>query len=732
MVGVASLGWVGVLDGLRWVAVVAAGAALGAALGLAAVRWRWPVLLTSAAAVVVLLVAGPAAAVPGRALAGVLPTPSSTVAVLAGALRSWKELLTLPAPVQPGAGSGAVLVAPLVVALVAGAVVTAGVQQRRAWWVALLPAPAVLVVTALLGTDQPLAPALRGAALVVGSLAWASWRRDRSSSPAGTPAAPAARSWRRPVGAAALLALGAVGGVLAAPAVGASTPRLVLRDALTPPFDPASYPSPLAAYRHYVKDLRDQTVFEVTGLPQGARLRLAVMDAYDGTVWDVAGSAPSPGSGRWVPLAGEAPSGATVRLGVVDRGYSGVWLPTTGDVTDVRFTGPRAAALQQGLHYDSAAQVAVTSAGLAPGDGYTVRAEPVTAITLTQLLADPRAATAPAATTALPAPATVPTGVGAFAAEHAGDGSAAQRAQGLATALQQGFFSHGLEGDAASRAGHGAGRLASMLASDQMIGDDEQYAALMALAARQVGLSSRVVMGFAPQAAGGRGGGGGAVTVTGGDVRAWTEVDVQGVGWVAVDATPDPSRVPQPQSARPRSVPEPQVQPQQEPAPQPQQPQARSTDTDQPDRDRSAGGLPWGSIAAGGAPVLLVVLLSGGLVLTKALRQRRRRTRGDGAQRMVGAWEELVDTARDLGAAPPVRATRREAAAVLPPEQRAAATALAERVDAGAFAPRQPSEPEVTGTWSELDELLGHLRAGTSRRRRLWARVTPRSLWRRR
>ena len=71
-----------------------------------------------------------------------------------------------------------------------------------------------------------------------------------------------------------------------APAAPAS-PRYVLRDVVIPPFDVRAYPSPLQSFRGYVRDFADEPLFTVSGLPSGARVRLATMDAYSGTVYNV-------------------------------------------------------------------------------------------------------------------------------------------------------------------------------------------------------------------------------------------------------------------------------------------------------------------------------------------------------------------------------------------------------------------------------------------------------------
>ena len=80
---------------------------------------------------------------------------------------------------------------------------------------------------------------------------------------------------------------------------GAESRRFILREQTDPPFDPRAYPSPLAGFRRYkdvLKDrrgLKERTLFTVAGMPSDARIRMAVLDAYDGAVWCVSGSGTS-------------------------------------------------------------------------------------------------------------------------------------------------------------------------------------------------------------------------------------------------------------------------------------------------------------------------------------------------------------------------------------------------------------------------------------------------------
>ena len=70
----------------------------------------------------------------------------------------------------------------------------------------------------------------------------------------------------------------------------ASPHRLILRDTYNPPLSPYDYTSPLSSMRSYIKDHRDDTLLTITNLPAGTPVRLAVMDWFDGSVWNLSDS----------------------------------------------------------------------------------------------------------------------------------------------------------------------------------------------------------------------------------------------------------------------------------------------------------------------------------------------------------------------------------------------------------------------------------------------------------
>nr|WP_276499902.1 transglutaminase-like domain-containing protein [Agromyces luteolus] len=336
----------------------------------------------------------------------------------------------------------------------------------------------------------------------------------------------------------------------------------------------------------------------------------------------------------------------------------------------------------------------------------------------------------------MPTVENLPDVVAAKAEEFAGEApSPIEQLRNVERALKTtGFLSHGLASDAvASRAGHGADRLIELFTRSRMVGDEEQYAAAMALMARHLGYPSRVVMGYAPEVPEG----GGTVEVLGGDVTAWVEVPFEGVGWVAFHPTPDNVDVPQEQTPKPKSEPQPQVR--QPPRAEQAQDELLTTteidDTDDEDRDRPFQ-LPawaWIVIASIGVPAALLLLP----MLVVAIAKRRRRAirhRGTADRRVAGAWEELVDRYAELGFEPPEQSSRLQTARSLErqlDEQglgdvriagRAPLSAIAATVDRDVFGGEDLESASVDRRWTEADAAAAAVAAAAGRMRRFVAR----------
>ncbi len=723
------------------------GALVGLALAFLGARFRWSVLTLAAATLGAYFLFGGALALPGTAIAGVVPTLETLQALALGAVTSWKGLLTVTPPVDAFLE---LLVVPYLSTLVAAVLSgSLALRARRPAW-ALLPAAVLLIGVILLGTAETVQPLVQGIVFGVVALTWTAWRRAgaradalRSTSGGGELDRPEAGRLRarRVRNAAAMLGAAALVTAFAAPVLSPATHRHVLRDVVEPPLDLNEYPSPLVGFRKYVKDLEEEVLFTVTGLPDDGRLRLATLDAYTGTVIDVAGGSPGgpTGSGSFgrvgesIPAPSDAaPTDGTAEVTVEVAEYRGVWVPALGRPTEVRFVGSRAADLQGSLYLNPESGVVLSTEGLAEGDRYTVAAD---------LLADPsddELARLPFASLQLPGSLSVPQSVGSLAETFTSDASGgAERVAALASDLAAGgVFSNGLDGEPPSRAGHGSDRIDTLLTGREMVGDDEQFAVAMTLMARSLGIPARVVMGFYPGEDTPKDGD--TYSIRGTDVHAWVEVAYQDEGavrWVAYEPTPDEDQPPQDQDPRSQSEPEPQVlqepPPPEEPAEAPLQPIPEAAEDETTDQE----GIPWGQylryVVVVGVPLALVLAPFVLIALAKARRRKRRLAASAPVDRVSGGWREVVDTAVDLGAPVLASATRRETARDL--EERypeAGAVVVAERADAAVFGAGEPSDAEVTAFWAEVDRLVSDMSRSVGRWQRLRGRFSPRSLTR--
>ncbi|MEN0129951.1 MAG: transglutaminase domain-containing protein, partial [Brevundimonas sp.] len=723
VLGVALAPLVAVYGGRVAVPAIAGGLLLGAGLALLGAARGWSAISVVAGVVATYFVAGGALAAPSTTVAGVVPTLDTLRVLARGLGSSWQQMLTLQPPVG---SSGALLVPPYVLALV-GSAAAVGIALRArgaaAASAALVPVLVVAAV-AVLGTRHPTVPPMTtGVVLLVVLLPWASWRAGLLRV-------------RRFVSLGLIAALGVVAAVAGAPAVVGETPRLVVRDEIVPPFDPRAYPSPLSAFRQFVKEGKKTTLFTVTGLPAQSRIRLATLDRYDGVVWNVAGDGTADSSGEFRRVGGtiDAPSRgvpATVRVAV--DGLTGVWLPTVGEPTSLDVADPTAAA---GLRFNDATQAAVLTGGVHDGLTYSMD------VVVPRVPTDKEVGRATGQDVTLPVDSGVPDIVATTAADVARDaGTPVQVARALSQWLtDDGYFSNGLTGQADSLSGHGADRMSSLLGGKLMVGDGEQYASAMALMARAMGLPSRVVLGFVPQATAAKGK---PLAVTGDDISAWVEIAFSGYGWVPFDATPPREQTPE-QSEQPNpSDPQPQVV--QPPPPPPDAVKPPDDDTEQPSPQAPPSAqddMPrWREVVIiGGAVTAPLLLLALPFIVVGALKARRRRKRRrsrDVTSRVAGGWDEVLDAAVDLRRPVLAHATRRESARALDdafadtdaqPEVASSVHELARAADRAAFASRPPTAAEAAAYWADVDTAVRAMRRGVGWRRRTWARLSLASL----
>ena len=251
----------------------------------------------------------------------------------------------------------------------------------------------------------------------------------------------------------------------------------------------------------------------------------------------------------------------------------------------------------------------------------------------------------------------------------------------------------------------------------------EQFAGSLAILARAAGIPSRVVIGFLPGVATEDG-----FEVTTKDMHAWTEVFLDPLGWVAFDPTPSgaPGAAPVP-TPNASASPTPSASTPASATPQPS-PSATST-APAPEAGGGAGVLPgWVAGVAGAA--LLAAVPSG---LRQGRRWARLRPLGDPAVDAENAWDEVRDTALDLGRSWPDGTPRQVAAEVagwLDPAAAAAIVELGHRVELARFAPTAGADVADGPPPAAQARLISSALAATRPERSALNRVFPRSLLR--
>ena len=705
----------------------AAGVLLGLLLSHAGQRARLPLLAVVTVSILAFLALGGVISDTGTVSLPTLQTITSS------AVSGWQQLLTTARPVGRTAG---LLVLPYLLGMFSG---VAGHALARRTATVLLPAAAPAVVVALsilFGAPQPTDAALQGAGFAAAALAWAAVRQERGTSRQATIGRQ--RPWPRIGAGVAVLAVAGAGATVLGPHLpGAGAHQRVVL-AVVPPFNIDAYPSPLASYRNYTTvappaiSVFDKELLSTT-LPPKTVVRIAAMDTYDGLAWGVANASAVGAFGgfqRVGALLPGAPAGAARTATITTTAnYKLPWLPDVAGTTGFSFgaAGSQAAA---GLRYNVA-----TATGIIPDDeptelSYTVRYVPTPAPSQRALAnADP-GGTPDVCTQYEPGCIQVPSAVQQFANQR---GAAASTPMVKVLALATYLLNHGRYSDGAGaqsliHPGHGAGRLTTFLETSPITGDDEQYAATMALLANWVGVPARVSLDALVQANG---------SVYGEDVHADVELDTSQYGWVTLPYsafTPTKSPIIKQETENTPPVPAKVVPPRHNQS----APVVAANSGNVVARTASAPVTSSGFIIPAivlvvardaGIPVLALAVLAVTLVGAKVLRRRRRRVLGPPVVRVAGAWRELIDLGRDLGLEQAAAATRREFAAYAQARGLSAASAVAVAADAATFGPADPDGTAVARVWQLVDTSRRDAMAPLSRWRRAWVTVNPASLW---
>lgn len=746
--------------------LIAAGVGVGVGLAIALIAsvWHWHRLSVFATVLSAYFLLGGAVALPTTTLFGVLPTSATIQGLAVGVVRSWKDLLTVAPPAGQYVGPALVpWMSGLVLACVTGYVTVyrgKGIlgsvpmilfaMVGIGWGLAgEFPSavPTIVWMCALLAWWAFLGQKERirtGEDIVIGRRAVAAASGQTVSAMTATRSHSASVNvGRQMLTAIAAVLVVALGTNVSVSILGSWTQRIVLRDVVDPPLKVYEFPSPLSAYRRLSTDLKEETLIEVSELPEGARVRVAALDVYDGTTFGIA-PAESTGRAGYVPVGidlpfAQVPDGSsTLDLQVKTHHLTGPWLPTVGMPLRFEFGGESSKERQAGLYFDRWADAALT-AGPAHDGAYWVRAA------IPPVWSDGQLSGVPSAPIVGPKDRQVPQAVVDLAAKVT---QAERSSLGKARAIErylskEGFYSN--EDHAQSRPGHRADRLLRMLEAEQLIGDDEQYAALMALMLHSLGVNARVVMGAYPDAYEP-----GPISLRGADMHVWVEVEFEGVGWGRFDPTPPRDQVPQTEVPKPRSVPRPQVLQPPEPPEEPAELPPGTSDRGAKSDSRETFPIPWEIIAGVGGILLLVAAPFMAILLLKATRRRSRR-RGEPREVMSGCWDEIVDLAVDSGARMDASWTRQETAWTLARsvwgasslEQGAGQSAtpwegdvngvprvveIAQVVDFGTFSGVPVSDEQAAALWGEIAGARGALNRKQSWLQRMKRRMSLRSL----
>lgn len=668
-------------------------------------------------------------------------------------LASYKYLISATPPVGTDAMS---LPAVWTMALWCALAASSAALSRIAGF-GVAPAIPILVtfaLSALLGTKDGWHAGLLGAAAIAVLLPWTAarcgWRRPRR--------------WLASL-LVLTLALGAgLGSCRLMP-----HHRFVLRDHYEPPLIMRDTTSPLAGMRSFVKEHRNDTILTAYDLPAATPVRMAVMTCFDGNVWNVAGCADERGTATYRVMGsgasdtamydtaksdtaksdttaystetGTASGNGTTVTFAIGKGLSGhSWLPVAGTPSGITMRGH---ADRCNLFYSAETNAAIYPTGMEEGMVYTV------GTMLRPIPKNTDIAAAVGAKTTVSSADSVPREIGALASGIAG-GQTTGGAMALALSTwlhSEGWFSHGLQGEHPSMAGHGSHRLLSMLRGSGMVGDGEQYASLMALMARELGLPSRVVLGVIPKDGNGMLSStrakqidGHTVTeFTGNDIEAWVEIELERFGWVPFFPTPKETKTPdESQDLTPTSVESPLVRsspsladPLREERDPPDQAQQRERNASASEKSRA-----WhaflriaGVVALCLGPVWLVGTAAGLALLYNAFRMRRARRIPVPRLCMATGWRMLVEHLRHTGLADvPLNRTRRMQASII--ERQCPAIAgmvrqLADAADAAAFADAQATATDAVAYWRQLDQVRSAASASLTPAHRWLALTTP-------
>jgi len=699
--------------------VVAVGAIVaGAAIAFVSIRMGWSRWMATCLGLAAYVGLGLGVAMPAFT-GGDMTLPAALRELVRAPIGGWKDIVTLPLPLGQYGGT---LLPTLALLLVGTLVAVWLAAAARRWW-----GIAAAVIVWMVATTVLLGPVARADELswapsgvyitrefVVGLgtfailLGWFAWRaahvRRRALAQGGSGARLATVHRVREAGTvvigAAMVAIAVVVAALVAGPVAADTPRDVARSVIEPRLVVDSTVTPLAAFRTYFTDpLFNEPLFTVS-VDEGevSRVRIATLSYFDGDAFTAAApqGKESDAFAR-VPSHIDAPEDAIPVKATIQLSQAGsVWVPMVGALGSVRFHGPNSGALVDSFFYQGSTLTGIVTVegGLTEADSYTVEAfTPRVVPRLEEIGAAPGGVVIDSSR--------IPQSLTDWVTRQGVSRTGAGLAQLVATLREQGYVSHALTEPTAitawqrslgsytfagSAAGSSFDRIDRLFAdlnarAEQVagtpgaslvaaVGDDEQFAAAVALMAADLGFSSRVVLGVrltdtdptgwsAPPCEHG--------VCRGKNMSAWVEVQAANGTWVPIDVTPQHENPPSPevnQERDPKFASD--VDPERAHAISPPASQ-RGSASEVESLSPESTGL-WDALgpvvrAAGIGLLAMMVLLAPfvAVLVWKGLRRRRRRA-GPPRDAIHQGWDEYLDTAVDAGFPPLPLATRLETA----------------------------------------------------------------------
>jgi hypothetical protein len=538
---------------------------------------------------------------------------------------------------------------------------------------------------------------------------------------------------------AAVLAMTLVGTLVVGPHLPGATVHPLLDWRRTNAGGPGrSTGSPLVDIKSRLHAESQQEVFTVK-TSQPTYWRLTALDTFDGSGWSLddtyrrTGTDLAPADDESLP-AGEGPV-KVVRSTFTVSALDSLWLPAA--------FRPARIDDAHGLSYSAAAASLISSKATSDGLSYTVSSDVPTATPALLAQSAPISPGDPAVAKYLQLPTTVPATVPALARQVTqGARSAYDEARMLQDYLRSPPFAYSLNVPADDT----PTALVDFLFKTRA-GFCQQFAASFAVLARELGLPTRVAVGFTQ----GDADSAGVYHVREDDAHAWPEVYFLGVGWIAFEPTPGRGS-PDPSAGAITGVPPQQQHNSTTPTTQPGSPTTAPGGTTPPAASKttpkfgsatpnSAGHtasvnrhhLLEAATAVAGAAVLWVLSL---LAAGAALAARRRRRSRDPSGRITLAWTEAGEALDASGAGPrpwetPSEYTRRAATdAALPDAAALALGRLGAAVAVVTYSAEVPDEEQAVAAEETVRLVTAALAADRAWGRRVTALLDPRPVWR--